>query len=665
MSKETRKDVNKTFRSGEFATSKGLRWTGKGLDKSAKFVSEWKYNRQGSQDDGSGGSGGKATLGIQTQVDKPNAEDGNALSQENDNSAVKTTGSLSKSDNDIPISSMNEQEGSAVLGIKTMESSNGVSVENAVIGNNDKNSTISNIKTLANTGDGKKGTGQNLKGKMGEGKEGSQHSNRFVSFINRHTFDFQPTQGKFSKAVTVVGKTSVEASKVVKKGARLSHKVEKATNGEDATGMKFIEGEVGRKAGKVAGKVGKKVGKTTAKYTYKGGKKAIQFSYVTVKSSIKKGVQVAKASTTIVKRAMTVIFQTVTKAVTTIAQFLAPFTMAIIVGAVTMALFIVIFAGSSASAERCSTDYVFSDGTTEGNAQAVWTYLKGKGLSDEAVSGVMGNMERESNFDPALIEKGYPYQGHGLIQWSYGRKDNLLKQATLKGVSWTDLNFQLNFLWEESLSPESYYGKQLQREGFYENKSPSRCAYLFHKIVERSSDSYQSILNTRCKSAKKWYDKLKGTYKLTDSTGCATGSIEGDPNFGNTDAWVTKNPYAQAGLYGQCTWFAWGRFYEIYEFSPGFTGNGYSCVAQLLATHPDKFEFSLIPKVGAVGSSDVAHNHVWIVVGVEGEKITIQEGNLNGKTDSFEVAKSDWHTVTYSLSQLRSIYGNISFANPK
>lgn len=182
MSKETRKDVNKTFRSGEFATSKGLRWTGKGLDKSAKFVSEWKYNRQGSQDDGSGGSGGKATLGIQTQVDKPNAEDGNALSQENDNSAVKTTGSLSKSDNDIPISSMNEQEGSAVLGIKTMESSNGVSVENAVIGNNDKNSTISNIKTLANTGDGKKGTGQNLKGKMGEGEEGSQHSNSFRFF---------------------------------------------------------------------------------------------------------------------------------------------------------------------------------------------------------------------------------------------------------------------------------------------------------------------------------------------------------------------------------------------------------------------------------------------------------------------------------------------------
>ena len=55
--------------------------------------------------------------------------------------------------------------------------------------------------------------------------------------------------------------------------------------------MKFIEGEVGRKAGKVAGKSwAKKVWqKTTAKYTYKGGKKAIQFSYVTdEKSSIEK-----------------------------------------------------------------------------------------------------------------------------------------------------------------------------------------------------------------------------------------------------------------------------------------------------------------------------------------------------------------------------------------
>ena len=30
-----------------------------------------------------------------------------------------------------------------------------------------------------------------------------------------------------------------------------------------------------------------------------------------------------------------------------------------------------------------------------------------------------------------------------------------------------------------------------------------------------------------------------------------------NPNFNNLEVWVTKNPYAQAGLYGQCTWFTW------------------------------------------------------------------------------------------------------------
>ena len=144
------------------------------------------------------------------------------------------------------------------------------------------------------------------------------------------------------------------------------------------------------------------------------------------------------------------------------------------------------------------------------------------------------------------------------------------------------------------------------------------------------------------------------------------GSISGSPDFSNSAAWRgPNNPYAAAGLYGQCTWFAWGRFYEIYGFSPGFNGNGYQCVSQLLAAHPDKFEFSRTPKPGAVGSSDRAHNHVWIVTGVQGQMITIQEGNLDGVTNSWEAGIKDWRTAVYSLSQLQSIYGNISFANPK
>ena len=136
------------------------------------------------------------------------------------------------------------------------------------------------------------------------------------------------------------------------------------------------------------------------------------------------------------------------------------------------------------------------------------------------------------------------------------------------------------------------------------------------------------------------------------------------PNFDNYDAWVNNNPYAQAKLYGQCTWFAWGRFYELYGYSPGFIGDGWKCVDQLLKTHGDKFERSTTPKAGAVFSG-IGRNHVGIVIDVKGDVLIIQEGNLDGKTNTFKDARKDWHTKEYTLSQLRAAMQVVIFANPK
>lgn len=136
------------------------------------------------------------------------------------------------------------------------------------------------------------------------------------------------------------------------------------------------------------------------------------------------------------------------------------------------------------------------------------------------------------------------------------------------------------------------------------------------------------------------------------------------PNFDNYDAWVNKNPYTQAKLYGQCTWFAWGRFYELYGYSPGFIGDGWKCVDQLLKTHGDKFERSTTPKAGAVFSG-IGRNHVGIVIDVKGDVLIIQEGNLDGKTNTFKDARKDWHTKEYTLSQLRAAMQGVIFANPK
>lgn len=171
------------------------------------------------------------------------------------------------------------------------------------------------------------------------------------------------------------------------------------------------------------------------------------------------------------------------------------------------------------------------------------------------------------------------------------------------------------------------------------------------------SDMMQSKLGTNGYGDPEYVDHVMRYVGITFRGGT-------NPNFNNLEAWVTKNPYAQAGLYGQCTWFAWGRFYELYGYDPGFSGDGSSCVKELIVAHPDKFERSSSPKAGAVLSA-IGHNHVGIVIAVKDNTITVQEGNLDGVTNTFQDAKKDWQTKSYTLDQLRSIYGGVVFANPK
>ena len=57
-------------------------------------------------------------------------------------------------------------------------------------------------------------------------------------------------------------------------------------------------------------------------------------------------------------------------------------------------------------------------------------------------------------------------------------------------------------------------------------------------------------------------------------------------------------------------------------------------------------------KAGAVFSG-IGQNHVGIVFSYDGE------------TNTFEDAKSDWKTVTYTLDEYRIRLGGVVFANPK
>lgn len=92
---------------------------------------------------------------------------------------------------------------------------------------------------------------------------------------------------------------------------------------------------------------------------------------------------------------------------------------------------------------------VNSGGTLTGgsNEEKIFNYLIGKGLSVNQAAGIMGNIQAESGFDSAAVEKGGT--GIGIIQWSFGRNAALKAAAIQKGVPWQDLGFQLDFMWNE------------------------------------------------------------------------------------------------------------------------------------------------------------------------------------------------------------------------
>lgn len=105
--------------------------------------------------------------------------------------------------------------------------------------------------------------------------------------------------------------------------------------------------------------------------------------------------------------------------------------------------------------------------------QVIWNFLKGKGLNDFAVAGVMGNLYAESglrsdnlenvgNKKLNLTDEQYTDQidagqrnfidghGYGLAQWTYStRKKALLNFAKAAQKSICDLQMQLDFLWKE------------------------------------------------------------------------------------------------------------------------------------------------------------------------------------------------------------------------
>lgn len=99
----------------------------------------------------------------------------------------------------------------------------------------------------------------------------------------------------------------------------------------------------------------------------------------------------------------------------------------------------------------------------DANAQQVWGALKGIGMPDNNIAGILGNWSIESGVDPTSVEGVFnePYRvgpakkskidgggtmGIGLGQWTAERHTMLMNYASEKKTDWSSLKLQLEFM---------------------------------------------------------------------------------------------------------------------------------------------------------------------------------------------------------------------------
>ena len=158
----------------------------------------------------------------------------------------------------------------------------------------------------------------------------------------------------------------------------------------------------------------------------------------------------------------------------------------------------------------------------------IWTFLKGKGLNDYAVAGIMGNLKAESNLRPDNLQNSFEKKlnytdisytqavdsgayknfatdgaGYGLAQWTYHtRKAALLAFAKKQKKSIANLEMQLEFLWQEM---QNYTGMMNVLRDAHTIRSASN-TFLFS--FERPADQSVSVQDKRVELSKEFYAKF-------------------------------------------------------------------------------------------------------------------------------------------------------------
>lgn len=161
--------------------------------------------------------------------------------------------------------------------------------------------------------------------------------------------------------------------------------------------------------------------------------------------------------------------------------------------------------------------------------EKIWFALKSEGYSDIAAAAVLGNIAQESRFQADIVNS---IGASGLCQWLGGRKEQLVAYANSKGVDWSDVDTQIEFLLAE-LTPggkgiATYQFLQKKYATGWQNATDIASATeAFCWGFERCGKN-EARMSYRISMAEKYYNEFQGRTIASDDSRIGTISLRGD-----------------------------------------------------------------------------------------------------------------------------------------